>query len=152
MYPGDGSGDFGTRRPLNRPSGSPSADWSQTTAVISVGDVDGDGLGDLWTRNRSTGVLTQYLNDAADPQGPGAPLGRGGNRTTIGSGFNGSTPGVAAVGDADGDGHPDLWATWTSDDHLHFYAGAGYPTAPRGFAAPVDASGGGWTSVIDAIS
>ncbi|MFF7155697.1 ricin-type beta-trefoil lectin domain protein [Streptomyces sp. NPDC008139] len=201
VYPGDGSGNFGARRPLNRPSGSPSADWSQTTAVISAGDVnldaypdvlavengalylfpgtangqlaaptvvgttgwgslqllapgdvDGDGLGDLWTRNVSTGVLTQYLNDAADPQGPGAPLGRGGNRTTIGSGFNGSTPGMAAVGDTDGDGRPDLWATWTSDDHLHFYAGAGYPTAPRSFAAPVDASGGGWTSVIDAIS
>nr|WSX75545.1 hypothetical protein OH826_17650 [Streptomyces sp. NBC_00899] len=59
-------------------------------------------------------------------------------------------PGVAAPG---ADGRPDLWATWSSDDHLHFYPGKGKAgVGGVGFSARSDVSGGGWTTTLERIS
>jgi hypothetical protein len=73
---------------------------------------------------------------------------------TIGVGFTTSgTPGIAAPGDGNSDGHPDLWATWSSDDHLHFYPGNGKAEiGGYGFGAQSDLSGGGWTTTLERIS
>jgi len=67
------------------------------TMLLSVGDWDGDGKGDLVTRT-STGALFLRLGNGAG--GFGTP-------TQIGSGFD-KVGLIAAVGDVTGDGYPDL--------------------------------------------
>ncbi len=66
--------------------------------VLNVGDWNGDGRGDVMTRQASTGTLQLR---------PGLRRNRLGQPVTAGTGW-GSVTRIAAVGDATGDGNPDL--------------------------------------------
>lgn len=146
LFPGTSDGNVGT------PTMIGTNHWSDTDLMIP-GDVNGDGLDDLWSRNRTTGLVRQYLNDTAHPA---TVLGIGSRAMTLGIGLTATAnPGIAAPGDATGDGHPDLWTTWTSDNHLHFYPGngkAGTGSQNYGLAAQADVSGTGWTTTIQSMS
>ncbi|MYV99358.1 hypothetical protein [Streptomyces sp. SID3343] len=80
--------------------------------VMSPGDVTGDGLADVWTRDRATGDIYQYASARnADGTVDVAALGRDQNRTLIGTGFDTAAyPKVSTEGDFDGDGKADVWA------------------------------------------
>ncbi|WP_369244252.1 FG-GAP repeat domain-containing protein [Streptomyces sp. R41] len=98
-----------------------SSDWSGYDAVVSPGDVTGDGRSDLLTRSASTGKLHVYANNGA-----------GGfkARTLAGSGFGGYKRLIAA-GDLDGDGKNDLLALDASNE-LWRFSGTGAGTfTPR---------------------
>ncbi|MEV7523640.1 ricin-type beta-trefoil lectin domain protein [Streptomyces sp. NPDC091371] len=80
--------------------------WDNLT-LIAPGDATGDGLPDLWARDKNTGEIFQYANE---PGNPGA-LGDHTKRTTIGSGVTlAEYPVVGSSGDTNADGVPDLWS------------------------------------------
>ncbi|MGW0884555.1 FG-GAP repeat domain-containing protein [Streptomyces sp. NPDC002671] len=87
-----------------------SSDWSGYDAVVSPGDVTGDGRADLLARSASTGKLYVYASN-----------GTGGfkARTLAGSGF-GSYKKLIAAGDLDGDGKNDLLALDASNELWRF--------------------------------
>lgn len=87
-----------------------SSDWSGYDAVVSPGDMTGDGRADLLTRSASTGKLYLYANNGA-----------GGfkARSLAGSGFGGYKRLIAA-GDLDGDGKNDLLAIDASNELWRF--------------------------------
>lgn len=78
----------------------------------SPGDINGDGLADLWARDRTDGKLYQYAS-AKNPDGT-ADLGAYSRTPTlIATGFDTAAyPQVSSDGDfdGDGDGKADLWA------------------------------------------
>ncbi|WLQ42169.1 VCBS repeat-containing protein [Streptomyces laculatispora] len=87
-----------------------SSDWSGYDAVVSPGDLTGDGRADLLARSASTGKLYVYANNGA-----------GGfkARSLAGSGFGGYKRLIAA-GDLDGDGKNDLLALDASNELWRF--------------------------------
>ncbi|MET9680635.1 FG-GAP repeat domain-containing protein [Streptomyces coeruleorubidus] len=87
-----------------------SSDWSAYNAVVSPGDVTGDGRADLLTRSASTGKLYVYANNGA-----------GGfkARALAGSGFGGYKRLIVA-GDLNGDGKNDLLAIDASNELWRF--------------------------------
>ncbi|WP_406293480.1 FG-GAP-like repeat-containing protein [Embleya sp. NBC_00888] len=80
--------------------------------IIAPGDVTGDGLPDLWARDRVTGQLYQYASKRnTDGTADVAALGNHSGRTLIGSGFDSSAyPELRSDGDLDNDKLGDLWA------------------------------------------
>ncbi|MGW1997568.1 FG-GAP repeat domain-containing protein [Embleya sp. NPDC001921] len=76
----------------------------------SPGDINGDGLADLWARDRTDGKLYQYAS-AKNPDGT-ADLGAYSRTPTlIATGFDTAAyPQVSSDGDFDADGKADLWA------------------------------------------
>ncbi|MER5360861.1 VCBS repeat-containing protein [Streptomyces sp. NPDC002785] len=98
-----------------------SSDWSGYDAVVSPGDVTGDGRADLLTRSASTGKLYVYANNGA-----------GGfkARSLAGSGFGGYKRLIAA-GDLDGDGKNDLLALDASNELWRFRGTGAGTFTPR---------------------
>ncbi|MDA5279973.1 LamG-like jellyroll fold domain-containing protein [Streptomyces sp. Isolate_45] len=84
---------------------SPSG-WDNLT-LIAPGDATGDGLPDLWARDKATGEVYQYANVPGNP----AALGDHSKRTRIGGGVSAAShPVLGSSGDTSADGTPDLWA------------------------------------------
>jgi len=108
LYTGDGKGGFSSQRVVGQ-------GFQMHDALVAPGDVTGDGLPDLWGRERSTGKLWVYTFD------------RTGNfvaQWAVGSGWNMHDTLIAA-GDANRDGRADLWARNATTKELYFYPGDG---------------------------
>lgn len=107
--------------------------WGATTALVGVGDWDGDNIGDLVAR-RTDGTLWLY---------PGAGSGTFGTPRRIGTGWNGYQ--IAGVGDATGDGHADIVARSTVGT-LVLYPGDG--SGGFGRARTIGSGWGGYNRVF----
>jgi hypothetical protein len=83
------------------------------SAIVRIGDLDGDGHEDVLARESATGILWFY---------PGAGAGLGARRQ-IGTGWN-SIREITAAGDFNRDGLPDLLAIQSSTNTLYLYPGA----------------------------
>jgi hypothetical protein len=184
IYPNNGLGDFNAANATQvfRPGGGT---WSGVTQLIAPGDITGDGLPDVITREGGqllrwsgqavglapgvvigTGWRDLSVVGAADFNGdgrtdlvarddvgrlwlyPGNSTGTFGGTSTrvlVGRGFTTATyPLMTSIGDANGDGVPDLYAT-TSAGGLVFIPGI----RGGGFGTPVPVPGTAtdWTDV-----
>ena len=108
--------------------------WNGMSAVVRIGDLDGDGRDDLLARQASTGELWFY---------PGTATGFGA-RTRIGTGWNGMRE-LTPVGDLDGDGRPDLLASNVADTTLYLYPGRPGPA----LGSRVRVGGAGWDEMSE---
>ncbi|MFI6055189.1 FG-GAP-like repeat-containing protein [Streptomyces violascens] len=140
LFPGNGSGR------LLAPVLIGTGGWTTMTAV-APGDVTGDGLPDLWARDRASGAVYVYPNRANDPKGLADPA----TRKQISSGLGPlSYPALTSDGDVDGDGRPDLLAvTW--DGRLTEFPGQNPTGDLVTLAAPSDLSKRGWTATAQSI-
>ncbi|MET9951981.1 VCBS repeat-containing protein [Streptomyces sp. NPDC006339] len=113
LYPGNGDGTLGARRPIG-------SGWNAMTR-LAAGDVSGDGHADLVAVEKATGTLQLYPGDGA---------GRLGERTRIGTNWGGMRD-LTAI-DLDRNGRLDLLAI-TPEGALTAYPGNGDGTlgAPR---------------------
>jgi hypothetical protein len=107
LYPGNGTGGFGTASQIG-------AGWGGMSSFEATGDFDLNGTVDFIAR-RTDGAMLLYRGN-----GHGGFDGAG---QVIGSGWNIFTS-ITGVGDWDSDGVPDLLAR-KSDGTMWFYAGTG---------------------------
>ncbi|MFI1583964.1 FG-GAP-like repeat-containing protein [Embleya sp. NPDC020630] len=101
--------------------------------LLAPGDTTGDGLPDLWTRDRTTGQLHQYASRRnSDGTVDTTALGNTATRTIVGTGFDAAAyPKLNSDGDLNGDGKVDLWAQ-AADGRL--YVALGTTPGPNGNA------------------
>ncbi|MET8701287.1 FG-GAP-like repeat-containing protein, partial [Kitasatospora sp. NPDC004723] len=96
-------------------------DWDKFT-VIAPGDINGDGVPDLWLRNESTGELLRS-HGSKDANGV-IDLATWGTKDRAVIGGNLTTalyPTVGSVGDINGDGIADLWARKADNTLYEWY-------------------------------
>ncbi|MFJ7155937.1 FG-GAP repeat domain-containing protein [Streptomyces sp. NPDC101118] len=111
-------------------------DWSATELVAGPGDLNGDGRGDLISRDTS-GVLWLHPGD-----GTGKKVG---SRVRVGSGW-GSYEELVGGGDVTGDGRADLVAR--DGGTLYLYKGTGKASAPFGSRVKVGTGWSGYTKLV----
>lgn len=134
LYPGTGTGTspaFAARVRIG------ASGWNGMREITPVGDLDGDGKGDLVAAQASTGELFLYpgLNGAL---GPRRPLGRG---------WNGMDE-LTGMGDVGRDGSTDLLARHVGTSDVWLYSGTGTgPSARLGTRAMVGAGSTGWAAM-----
>ncbi|MER6389627.1 VCBS repeat-containing protein [Streptomyces sp. NPDC059382] len=109
--------------------------WSIYNAFAGVGDLTGDGYGDLLARDKSN-VLWLYPGKGGNGQGFA-------NRVKLGAGW-GIYNKLLGAGDVTGDGRADLLARGT-DGALWVYPGTGNTAAP--FGDRVKIGGSGWNGL-----
>ncbi|MFD0431891.1 FG-GAP repeat domain-containing protein [Streptomyces zhihengii] len=133
MYRGTGD----TAAPFAKRQKIGNGGWGIYNQLTATGDIGGASAGDLVARDRD-GVLWLYL---------GKGDGTFAARTRIGGGWQAYTDTIG-IGDADHDGHPDLYA-YGPGNKGWYYAGTGYWKAPFGAraAAPVLPAEGSYNHV-----
>ncbi|MER6777912.1 MULTISPECIES: FG-GAP-like repeat-containing protein [unclassified Streptomyces] len=116
-------------------------DWKNYT-VIAPGDLNGDGLADLWLRdNTSGGVFRSYGKNGPDGKLDPTTWGSAASRVQVGSGVTAAAfPTVGSSGDISGDGIPDLWARKT-DNTMVGWPGVKTGADSTGFSAPFPIDG-----------
>ncbi|MFC5999693.1 SpoIID/LytB domain-containing protein [Quadrisphaera sp. GCM10027208] len=108
LYPGDGTGGFGSRRQIGH-------GWGTRNLVTQAGDWDGDGAHDVIAREPVSGNLWLYRGDGQGGFASGAAI--GGNWRVINA--------FVGPGDWTGDGEPDLLARRRDDATLWVYTSDG---------------------------
>ncbi|MDY0811851.1 RICIN domain-containing protein [Kitasatospora purpeofusca] len=132
-------------------------DWRDLD-LIAPGDTTGDGLADLWARDRQSGKLLQYPSRRnAAGKGDLAAFGNPVTDSAIGVGLTPLVyPAVGSSGDLAGDGIADLWALNSSgglDNWRGTTADGTAATPVSGFAGqPVLGFPGGTVSIHTALT
>ncbi|MFE4047800.1 FG-GAP-like repeat-containing protein [Streptomyces sp. YIM B13518] len=126
------------------------ADWQNMT-LLAPGDLNGDGLPELWARDIQKGTIHQYTSrenpvqddvTAADLSVYADPVARA---TSLGGGFTGSArPHLATDGDFEGDGFPDLWSRDGEGNAVEFPGRAFADGSAFGPARPLVTGGTPW--------
>ncbi|MEU9097088.1 FG-GAP-like repeat-containing protein [Streptomyces sp. NPDC048361] len=119
-------------------------DWDKFT-VIAPGDLNNDGIPDLWLRDNNSGDIYRSYGRKDPNTGKLDPTtwGNALERVKIGSGVPASTfPTVGSVGDINGDGLPDLWARKTDNTVIGW----------QGKAPGSDGNSFGTSFVIDGVT
>ncbi|WP_439677563.1 FG-GAP repeat domain-containing protein [Embleya sp. MST-111070] len=100
----------------------------QNQDIMVPGDVTGDGLPELWVRDRTNGNVYQYAS-VKKADGTADLDAYTATPTLIGTGFDTTAyPQVSTDGDFDGDGKADLWAR-TPNGNVHTFPGGNTPDA-----------------------
>ncbi|MEV4683263.1 FG-GAP-like repeat-containing protein [Streptomyces kurssanovii] len=102
---------------FGRPIALGNADWQDMT-LMTPGDVNKDGLPEIWARDKVKGTIHQYTSKRATTAGQGkvlADLTVYGDptvrQTSIATGFKAAdVPHLSAIGDFEKDGFADLWS------------------------------------------
>ncbi|MGW9509111.1 FG-GAP repeat domain-containing protein [Embleya sp. NPDC055610] len=103
----------------------------QNQDVMVPGDVTGDGLPELWVRDRTNGNVYQYAS-VKKADGTADLDAYTATPTLIGTGFDTTAyPQVSTDGDFDGDGKADLWAR-TTNGNVHTFPGGNTPDPTTG--------------------
>ncbi|MEU6440517.1 FG-GAP-like repeat-containing protein [Streptomyces sp. NPDC047046] len=131
LYPGKGDGGLGTRKLIGN------GGWNGMNAITAVGDLTGDKRADLVAVQTSTGKLYLY---------PGTSGGGLGARKLIGNGGWNAMNKLVGVGDANGDGRPDLYAREKATGKLWLYPGRASALGSR-----VLIGTGGWNAREDIV-
>ncbi|MFD7976981.1 FG-GAP-like repeat-containing protein [Streptomyces sp. NPDC059071] len=127
------------------------ADWQNMT-VMSPGDLNKDGLPEIWARDTATGTLYQYTSRKATTPDPNAKTpadlsvyGDPSLRQVIGTGFTGTAyPHLTTSGDFEADGYPDLWSRDGVGKTLEFPGRAFANGSAFGPARPLVTTGLSW--------
>ena len=127
LIPGRGNGTFGARVLISR-------NWNQFTAIVGAGDLNGDGHPDLVARLANGRLLAYYGN------GHG---GIGWYRVISTANWNRFTS-LVAVGDATGDGKPDLVGLAGQDPDGNLGVGYLMPGSGKGPYGPWQAIDPDW--------
>ena len=125
---GDGTGGFGAATIFDVGGFNGAA----TPEALAIGDLNGDGHADLAVANANltnvpSGSVAVLLGDGTGGFGAATNLGTG------------ADPGSVAIGDLNGDGHPDLAVTNTNSDNVSVLLGDG----TGGFGAATNFATGG---------
>ncbi|MER5931558.1 FG-GAP-like repeat-containing protein [Streptomyces sp. NPDC002054] len=123
------------------------ADWQDMT-LIAPGDLNKDGLPELWARDKTSGKIHQYTSrPSTDPASKAgidlAVYGEAAARTqSIGTGFTGAArPHLTSLGDFEKDGFADLWSR-DNNGVLWEFQGR-QPVSGSAFGAPRQIAVGG---------
>ncbi|MFE7379774.1 FG-GAP-like repeat-containing protein [Streptomyces zhihengii] len=102
---------------FSRPIALGNADWQDMT-IMTPGDLNQDGLPEIWARDKTKGTIHQYTSKRTTTPGQGhvlADLTVYGDpavrQTSIATGFKAAdVPHLSTAGDFENDGYADLWA------------------------------------------
>lgn len=149
LYLGKRGSDFLDER--GGPIALGNADWQDMT-IMSPGDLNRDGLPEIWARDTVSGTVYQHTSRMATTPDPNARTladlsvyGDPAQRQAIGTGFTGAAyPHLTTSSDFEMDGYPDLWSRDGTGKTIEF---PGRPLAGGssfGSARPLVTTGLSW--------